>query len=963
MRKFLLIAAGILSVVVSARADTGVTLYDVGTTNYMQIHSPTPMGSSYRMNMPLKPGTTSQVLAIMGISGNVINTSFTTPTGGGGGGSPGGNLNDVQFNAGGSSFGGSDSLTWNGTTFTVTTDFLAPATSSITIKGTLIANGSAGNVGQVLASNGPGAAPTFIDPIVSQSTGALLNATVAINPSSNTVYVQNMQSATTVYVVNPTTVTFNGITQPVQVLTSTLQVQIAGTVPISGTFFQTVQPVNQSGTFTITPGTGTLAGAIQIVNVSGSTQTVGYQGTTISSVPVNVLNSVTVNALPTGTNNIGTVTNSSVTVMPPVGTNFPVTISNNPSTFPGALQMVNVSGSTQSVSYQGLNISSIPVNVVNTVSISGAITSNSVNITTAPYGGAITPVGVAIGGVGPTGLFQAFSVTASSALNISGTINATSVNVTTVTYDTTLPTVGSALAFVNPTGLAQSPRVDASSNIVTTFGGTTQPVQVLTSTLQVQVAGTVPVSGTFFQGTQPISATAASFTGTVTPGTGTWTTSGNPLLNTITVTAGTGTWPVTGTFFQATQPVSVATPYQVFTSSFGVNGSTMAVSVLGTVPVSGTFFQATQPVSIAGAIQLASSTIKVDGSGVTQPVSGSVTALQGPLAYNIVSTNTLNVSGSFSATSVSNSTSAPDSPLPVAATLVGGVSPTNTMQAFRVDASSNLFVNIAAGAGSGGTSSNYSSIFPVAGTAAGFVSPNGTMQAPRVDASSDTIVIGTLSDNGQAAATNRVGTTPGEYQTDYANGVAGTQGRDSAQDHGTDGLLWTAALPSFRPASYTASTGTITSAATATDIAAKCGDATNTVVLYGVRIACTQTTAGIVSVNLIKRSTGYTGVFSTMTPVSDDSTYGLSVSSAIWFLANPTVGTFAGNLDSAKLGCMATGTTSPNDIYMSPPDWRMKPIILRQANDCVAVNLNSTTITGGSFSVGFSYIETKSITP
>lgn len=96
------------------------------------------------------------------------------------------------------------------------------------------------------------------------------------------------------------------------------------------------------------------------------------------------------------------------------------------------------------------------------------------------------------------------------------------------------------------------------------------------------------------------------------------------------VQPGTGTvWSVSGTFFQATQPVSIA----------------------GTVAVSGAFFQATQPVSAAAlplptgastsakqpalgtagtasadvlSIQgVASMTpVKVDGSGVTQPVSG-----------------------------------------------------------------------------------------------------------------------------------------------------------------------------------------------------------------------------------------------------------------------------------------------------------------------------------------------------
>jgi len=50
-------------------------------------------------------------------------------------------------------------------------------------------------------------------------------------------------------------------------------------------------------------------------------------------------------------------------------------------------------------------------------------------------------------------------------------------------------------------------------------------------------------------------------------------------------------------------------------------------------------------------------------------------------------------------------------------------------------------------------------------------------------------VSGNLADNGAAAATNRVGTTPSIYQTSYLNGTAATQGRNGALSQGTDGLL------------------------------------------------------------------------------------------------------------------------------------------------------------------------------
>ena len=46
-------------------------------------------------------------------------------------------------------------------------------------------------------------------------------------------------------------------------------------------------------------------------------------------------------------------------------------------------------------------------------------------------------------------------------------------------------------------------------------------------------------------------------------------------------------------------------------------------------------------------------------------------------------------------------------------------------------------------------------------------------------------VTGQLSNNGQAAAANRIGTLPCIIQTDPANGSASTQGRDGAVNCGT----------------------------------------------------------------------------------------------------------------------------------------------------------------------------------
>jgi hypothetical protein len=222
---------------------------------------------------------------------------------------------------------------------------------------------------------------------------------------------------------------------------------------------------------------------------------------------------------------------------------------------------------------------------------------------------------------------------------------------------------------------------------------------------------------------------------------------------------------------------------------------------------------------------------------------------------------------------------------------------------------------------------------------------------------------GQYSDNGAAAATNRATTLPGIYQNNYLNGTAATQGRNAAHSIGTDGLLWTAALPSMRPAGFLASTGTITSAASGTDIACLYGNASNTVLVTGMRVSGTQTTAGNVHLVIIKRSTADVGVFSTMTVTAEDSTMNVGVSSAVWFTANPTLGTAVGIVSDYDLGVLAAATATPNDIWISPASWRMRPIVLRGVAQGLCANLNGVTVTGGSFTVSYEYLEVTTISP
>ena len=160
-----------------------------------------------------------------------------------------------------------------------------------------------------------------------------------------------------------------------------------------------------------------------------------------------------------------------------------------------------------------------------------------------------------------------------------------------------------------------------------TFWQATQPVSIASMP-------TTPVTGTFFQTTQPVSAAslplpALAATSTLQPALNG---DGGALAH-ITNFPGTQpvsiasmpSTPVTGAFYQTTQPVSIASmPSTPVTGTFWqttqpVSGSvsvsnlpaTQAVSIasMPSTPVTGTFWQATQPISIAAALPAGANTI------------------------------------------------------------------------------------------------------------------------------------------------------------------------------------------------------------------------------------------------------------------------------------------------------------------------------------------------------------------
>lgn len=231
---------------------------------------------------------------------------------------------------------------------------------------------------------------------------------------------------------------------------------------------------------------------------------------------------------------------------------------------------------------------------------------------------------------------------------------------------------------------------------------------------------------------------------TVSPGTGTYTTFG-PVTQSgqWVVSPGTGLYAVAGVVSaiqsgswsmnasSGVTPVEFLSAPTVIQSSFGVSGSSIAAfqggawSVnpgTGTYPVA---IQGTPTVSLSGTNLVVSTSAGISvqtAAGVTTPV-GYQTGGSSVPVY-ILNGASGGTSSNYSAT------------FPSAGTAAGGMSPTDLMMPFALDASSNIKVNVVAGGAAGGTSSNFSASFPSAGTAVGGMSAGGNMMPFAVDASS-----------------------------------------------------------------------------------------------------------------------------------------------------------------------------------------------------------------------------------
>lgn len=164
------------------------------------------------------------------------------------------------------------------------------------------------------------------------------------------------------------------------------------------------------------------------------------------------------------------------------------------------------------------------------------------------------------------------------------------------------------------------------------------------------------------------------------------------------------------------------------------------VNASNPLPVSGTFWQATQPVSLAALPALAAGSNVI--GGVTQSGSWTVsvsgtTTVAGTVTANLGTLNGVALDTSVNGILLAQGSTTSGQKGPLLQGAVTSAAPAYTSgqtSPLSLDAAGNLRVNVAAGGGSGGTSSTFGSAFPGTGTAVG--ATDGTnMRALNVDGS------------------------------------------------------------------------------------------------------------------------------------------------------------------------------------------------------------------------------------
>jgi hypothetical protein len=150
------------------------------------------------------------------------------------------------------------------------------------------------------------------------------------------------------------------------------------------------------------------------------------------------------------------------------------------------------------------------------------------------------------------------------------------------------------------------------------------------------------------------------------------------------------------------------------------------------------------------------------------------------------------------------------------------------------------------------------------------------------------------------------------------------------------------------------------SAASPTDIFTITGSNSKTVRILRIGFSATQTTAGTANVLLIKRlSANAGGTSAAATSAPHDSTDSAATATVLNYTANPTsLGTSVGTVRAVRAFIPTTGTAAASQYYeFDVGDRAEKAIILRGNTQVLSVNLNSTTVSGGLWTIWVEWTE------
>lgn len=186
-------------------------------------------------------------------------------------------------------------------------------------------------------------------------------------------------------------------------------------------------------------------------------------------------------------------------------------------------------------------------------------------------------------------------------------------------------------------------------------------------------------------------------------------------------------------------------------------------------------------------------------------------------------------------------------------------------------------------------------------------------------------------------------TTGGAVRTDSSASVTPVSGTITAIP--TDGVK----------SAYSVVMTNITPATSATDLFTIIGSGTKTVRIRNMVLYGSQTTGGVVAVSVIKRSTADTGGTSTTgTAIPWSSTDAAATAVVSAYTANPTVGTPVGTLSyDIPFIPIVKDTLFEYNFNLLP----FQVYTLNSAAETIAINLNATTVTGGSLTLKISWTE------